>query len=132
MKIQHIFLTIAALCILYYAFQQYLFYRSTEEQSNNWYITEYKLKEINGTLSDLTFSDRDSTKVVISIKNRGEIFELSYGATCVDTSFLNFVEIGDSVFKAKNSKFIKFCSKKLNICKYYKINFCGEFDDIND
>ena len=46
-------------------------------------------------------------KIIISIDDGSE-FEISYGVTCVDDDFNNFVTIGDSVMKEKGTKVIKF------------------------
>jgi hypothetical protein len=60
-------------------------------------------KEFKGKIKYIQMFDENPYKIIISIDDGSE-FEISYGVTCVDDDFNNFVTIGDSVMKQKGTK----------------------------
>jgi hypothetical protein len=108
----------------------YFLYRynlAIDESAGRWYEKEYLGKRIEGVLASITEFEGNPYKVVIGIRNKGDEFELSYGNTCLDEEFYSFVGVGDSVFKAKNEKALRFC-KQNGQCKAFELNFCGRFE----
>ncbi len=96
-----------------------------DEQSDKWYKEEYVEKEFKGKVKYMQMFDDNPYKIIISIDDGSE-FDINYGVTCVDKEFIDFVEIGDSVFKRSEEKAIKF-TKDDKKSKIFELNFCGKF-----
>ena len=97
-----------------------------DKVSRDWYEKEYVGKEIKGVLKSITEFNGDPFKVVLGIQNKQDEFEVTYGATCVNKEFKEFVQIGDSVFKTQGKKIIQFCKPNDN-CREFELNFCHKF-----
>ena len=82
------------------------------KSQNDWYEKEYVDKEINGVLKSITEFDSNPFMIVLSIKNLGDKFDLTYGTICVDKEFRDFVAIGDSIKKKEGNESVKFCKSK--------------------
>lgn len=102
-----------------------MYVSALDNQSDKWYKKEYIEKEFEGKIKYIQMFNENPYKIIVSI-NDGSEFEISYGVTCVDDEFNNFVKIGDSVIKEKGTKFIKFIKlDKRN--KVFELNFCDKF-----
>jgi hypothetical protein len=99
--------------------------KALKKQARDSYDNEYINKSFRGKIRRIIEQDNDPFKVVISIDDTSE-FHISYGVTCVDQLFNDFVAEGDSVFKTSGSKYIKFC-KPDKRCRDIELNFCGRF-----
>ncbi len=97
-----------------------------DEVNEVWYKKEYVGKKINGVLKSINQFDNNPFKVVLVITNKGDEFDISYGVTCVNKEFIDFVQVGDSVFKMRGEKAIQFCKSNSN-CRDFELNFCNKF-----
>lgn len=121
-----IIFSIAVCLIGFYAYYWYRYKSSMDEVNRTWYEKEYVGKEIKGVLKSINEFNGNPFEVVLTVKNQGDEFDISYGVTCVDREFVDFVEIGDSVIKSLGEKVMRFC-KTENNCKDYELNFCNKF-----
>ena len=115
---------VLGLLIIYLGFW-YKYKKSMDEVNRDWYQKEYVGKEINGVLKSINEFEDNPFKIVLGIQNNQEEFEITYGVTCVDKEFRDFVQVGDSVFKVKGEKPIRFC-KSYNVCREFELNFCNK------
>ncbi len=119
-----ILLAVVGLLVIYLSFW-YRYKKSMDEVNREWYEKEYVGKRINGVLKSITEVNDNPFKIVLGIQNNQEEFEITYGATCVDKKFRDFVQVGDSVFKIQGENTIRFCKSKSN-CREFELNFCGK------
>jgi len=120
-------LLVGALGILgFYLSFWYRYKKSMDEVNRDWYEKEYVGKEIKGILKSITEFNDNPFEIVLSVKNEGEEFNISYGITCVDKEFRDFVQEGDSVFKMQGEKPLRFCKPNSN-CRDFELNFCNKF-----
>ena len=96
-----------------------------DEQADEFYRNEYVNKSFSGKIYNIVEYDYNPNKIVLSIDD-GTEFHLTFGVTCVDNEFNEFVKKGDSVHKISGSKYIKFC-KPYGQCKDIELNFCDKF-----
>jgi hypothetical protein len=114
--------------IIVFFYPWFRYRESINEVNAMWYEEEYLGKEIIGVLKSMNDFDNDPFKVVLSIKNQRDEFDVTYGVTCIDKNFRSFVSPGDSVFKSSGSKTIRFCKSQPKECKNFELNFCGMLD----
>lgn len=124
-RISIILLGLVIVFALIYLSKWYMYISALDGQSNKWYKEEYVEKEFKGKIKYIQMFDENPYKIIISIDDGSE-FEISYGVTCVDDEFNNFVTIGDSVMKEKGTKVIKFI-KTDRRNKVFELNFCDKF-----
>jgi len=118
---------IVALCLIgRYVLFWYEYTNSIYEGGLAWYKKEYVGKKISGVLKTIDQFNNNPSKVVLSITNKGEEFDISYGVTCVEKEFVDFVQEGDSVFKTSGEKLMRFCKTNGN-CRNFELNFCDKF-----
>lgn len=96
-----------------------------DEVNQYWYEKEYVGKEIKGVLKSITEFNDNPFKIVLGIQNNQQEFEITYGVTCVDREFRDFVQVGDSVFKTQGEKLLRFC-KSNSVCREFELNFCNK------
>lgn len=124
-RILIILLGLVIVFALIYLLKWYMYISALDDQSDKWYKEEYVEKEFKGKIKYIQMFDENPYKIIISI-DYGSEFEISYGVTCVDDDFNNFVTIGDSVMKEKGTKVIKFI-KADRRNKVFELNFCDKF-----
>lgn len=121
-----ILFVIALNLIIIFIFFQYRYKISIEKSNRDWYEKQYVEKAIKGTLKSISEFNGNPHKVILGIQNNKEEFEITYGVTCVDKMFRDFVQVGDSVFKIKGEKTLLFCKINSN-CKEFELNFCDKW-----
>lgn len=119
-------LIVALIILIIYLGYWYRYKESMDKVNRNWYEKEYVGKEIKGVLKSITEFNDDPFKIVLGIQNKQDEFKVTYGATCVDKGFRDFVQVGDSVFKTQGKKTIQFC-KTNGDCREFELNFCNKF-----
>jgi hypothetical protein len=112
------------LLVIYLGFW-YRYKKSMDEVNRDWYEKEYVGKEIKGVLKSITEFNDNPFKIVLGIQNNQDEFEITYGVTCVDKEFRDFVQVGDSVFKTQGEKPLRFCKSNSN-CREFELNFCNK------
>jgi len=125
MKQKTIVLSVFLVILLMGSCTWWRYKKALEEQAREWYDKEYIGKQFIGKIRSINQHESNPFKVVISIDDTSE-FHISYGVTCVDQMFNEFVAEGDSVFKTAGSKYIKFC-KPDKRCQEIELNFCNKF-----
>ena len=103
----------------------YRYKKSMNEVNSDWYEKEYVEKEIEGVLKSITEFNDNPFKIVLGIQHKQDEFEITYGVTCVNREFRDFVQLGDSVFKIRGEKSLRFCNSK-STCKEFELNFCDK------
>ena len=124
--LRKVIIGIVAIALLVYVGMWVWYNQSIQESNEEWYKTEYVEKTLNGKVISIDEYRGNPKKVTISIKNRGDDFEVTYGVTCVSEEFKDFVKPGMSVQKDKGELVIQFCNE-FKECESFELNFCGEF-----
>lgn len=114
---------VATVLILFYAGFWLIYANKLSSANEEWYQERYVNQEINGNLKSITGYSNDRNLVILVIKNSIDQRELTYRTICMDTSFRNYISVGDSVHKNRGTKKIFFC-KGAGECKQFELDFC--------
>jgi archaellum component FlaF (FlaF/FlaG flagellin family) len=126
-KKQTTFLIFAAVILvgIFYLLPWFQYSKAIDKRTDDWYTNSYIKKSFSGRIKSISNYDSNPNKIVLLIDD-GKEFDITYGVTCVDKDFIEFVKQGDSVYKVAGSKYITF-AKSHGQRKDIELNFCDKF-----
>lgn len=113
----------AIIVLLLYLVLGWIYEHTLSSANKKWHQERYVNQEIRGPPKSINGYPQNSNLTVLVIKNAIDQKELTYGTICLDTTYKNYISVGDSVHKNRGTEKISFC-KGTGDCKQFELDFC--------